>query len=305
MSPRRRREPEFISYYGRPILNEPVWAATDIAGYFFLGGMAGASSLLAAGAELTDRPALARASKVGALGAISLSLVALVHDLGRPARFLNMLRVFKPTSPMSVGVWVLGAYAPAAGIAAASDLTGIARPAGRAAAAGAAALGPVVASYTSVLMCNTAIPAWHEGYREMPFVFVASAASAAAGLALVAVPCDQAGPARTLAVAGAVGELAASHRLTSRLGLVADTYDTGRAGTLIKAAKVMTAAGAVLGATAGRRTRPASMVAGAALLAASACTRFGIFAAGVASARDPKYVVAPQRERRASATPAA
>ena len=51
---------------------------------------------------------------MGAAGAISLSLVALVHDLGRPARFLNMLRVFKPTSPMSVGVWILSAYAPAA-----------------------------------------------------------------------------------------------------------------------------------------------------------------------------------------------
>ena len=72
--------------------------------------------------QLSGRPALARPLKLGAAGAISLSLVALVHDLGRPARFLNMLRVFKPTSPMSVGVWILSAYAPAAGAAALGEL---------------------------------------------------------------------------------------------------------------------------------------------------------------------------------------
>jgi hypothetical protein len=98
---------EFSSYYDRPVLHEPTWAATDIAGYLFLGGLAGASSVLAAGAQLTQRPRLARTAKVGAAGAIGLSLAALVHDLGRPSRFLNMLRVFKPTSPMSVGSWLL------------------------------------------------------------------------------------------------------------------------------------------------------------------------------------------------------
>ena len=129
--PRRRRrrtrgsmvpEAEFSSYYGRPVVKEPTWAPLDIAGYLFLGGLAGASSTLAAGAELSGRPGLARPLKLGALAAISLSLVALVHDLGRPARFLNMLRVFKPTSPMSVGVWILSAYAPAAGAAAIAEL---------------------------------------------------------------------------------------------------------------------------------------------------------------------------------------
>ena len=110
------------SYYGRPIINPPVWEEREIAGYLFTGGLAGASSILAAGADLTGRPALARGSRAMATGAIGVSLLALVKDLGRPERFLNMLRVFKPTSPMSVGVWILVGYAPLAAGAAASEL---------------------------------------------------------------------------------------------------------------------------------------------------------------------------------------
>ncbi|MDQ3723680.1 MAG: polysulfide reductase NrfD, partial [Actinomycetota bacterium] len=133
-----RGEPRFDSYYGRPIINAPVWEARDIAGYVFLGGLAGASSVLGAGAHATDRPALARTAKAGALGAISVSFVALIHDLGRPARFVNMLRVFKPSSPMNLGSWLLSAYAPAAGVATLSAVAGRAPRAGAAATAGAA-----------------------------------------------------------------------------------------------------------------------------------------------------------------------
>ena len=84
---------EFTSYYGRPVIKEPVWEVPDVPAYLFLGGLAGASSVLAAGAQLTGRPALARVAKSGAAAAISLSLAALVHDLGRPARFVNKVRV--------------------------------------------------------------------------------------------------------------------------------------------------------------------------------------------------------------------
>ncbi|RFU40111.1 hypothetical protein DZF91_18915, partial [Actinomadura logoneensis] len=108
---------EFTSYYGRPILNQIPWEPLDIAGYFFLGGLAGAGSMLAAGAQLTGRTAMARALKVSSLAAIAGSAAALVHDLGRPDRFHHMLRVVKPTSPMSVGSWLLAAYGPAAGLA--------------------------------------------------------------------------------------------------------------------------------------------------------------------------------------------
>jgi len=288
---------EFTSYYGRAVLKEPTWEATDIAGYLFLGGLAGASSVLAAGAQASKRTELERASKVTAIGAISLSMVALVHDLGRPERFINMLRVFKPTSPMSVGSWVLSGYAPLAGLAAASRITGRAPRLGAVATAGAALLGPAVASYTAVLVADTAVPAWHEGFRELPFVFVGSGAAAAAGLGLLAAPVAETGPARRLAVLGAAAELAATARMEQRVGLIAETYHQGRAGTLLRAAKLLTTAGAVGGAMLGRRSRVAAAASGAALLAGSACTRFGIFEAGRASAKDPKYTVVPQRER--------
>jgi formate-dependent nitrite reductase membrane component NrfD len=285
------------SYYGTPIINPPVWAERDIAGYLFAGGLAGASSLLAAGADLTGRPRLARRAKLCATAAIGASLAALINDLGRPARFLNMLRVFKPTSPMSVGVWILSAYAPLNMAAAASDLTGIAPRTGRAAGAGAGLLGPAVASYTAALIADTAVPAWHEGHRELPFVFVGSAAGSGAGFGLLAAPLVENAPARRLAVLGAVGELVTEQLLERRLGMVAETMHAGTAGRRLRAAKALTFAGAVGAGTMARRSRPAAALSGAALLAGSALTRFGIFAAGMASARDPKYTVEPQRLR--------
>jgi formate-dependent nitrite reductase membrane component NrfD len=283
------------SYYGRPVVKTPVWSPVDIGGYLFLGGLAGASSVLAAGAELTGRAGLARASKITALGAISASAAALVHDLGRPTRFVNMLRVVKPTSPMSVGSWLLAGYGPAAGIAAATAVTGLFPGIGRAATIGAGLLGPAVASYTAVLVSDTATPAWHGGYREMPFVFVGSAATAAAGMGMLAASPAEAGPARRAAVFGTALETVAMHRMRSRLGVIAETHHEGRAGKLLKAAEVLTIGGAITAALLGRRSRVAAAVAGAALLAGSACTRLGLFQAGVQSAEDPKYTVTPQK----------
>jgi DMSO reductase anchor subunit len=288
------------SYYGLPVLNPPVWEALDIAGYLFLGGLAGASSLLGAGAQLTGRPGLERTAKIGAVAAISVSLGALIHDLGRPARFLNMLRVFKVTSPMSVGTWILSAYAPLAGLAAATEVTGRAPRLGRAAAVGAAALGPAVASYTAALVADTAVPVWHDAHRELPFVFVGSAAGAAAGLGMLGAPAAETGPARRLAVLGAAAELGAARLMEDRLGVTGEPLQEGRAGGLLRASRALTLLGAGVGATFAGRSRAAGAVAGAMLLAGSACTRFGIFHAGMASARDPAYTVGPQRQRESS-----
>jgi hypothetical protein len=293
---------ESTSSYGRPILKEPTWQARDIAGYLFTGGLAGASSILAAGAQYTRRPALARTGKLGALAALGVSLVALVHDLGRPARFHHMLRVAKPTSPMNVGSWLLAGYGPLAAAAAASDVTRIAPRLGRAAGSGAAVLGAAVAAYTSVLLADTAVPAWHQARRALPFVFAGSAAGSAAGLALIAAPRAEAGPAIRAAVGGAALELAAGAVMERSGGIVAETYHTGRARTLLTAAKALTGLGA-LGALAGRGSRVASGSAGVALMAGSALTRFGIFEAGRASTRDPRYTVAPQRQRLAEREP--
>jgi formate-dependent nitrite reductase membrane component NrfD len=289
---------EFGSYYGRPVLKEPAWGTPAVPGYLFLGGLAGASSLLAASAQLTGRHELALTAKTAAAGAISLSAVALVEDLGRPARFYNMLRVFKPTSPMSIGSWLLTGYGPAAGVAAVSAVTGLLPGVGRAATAAAAAFAPGVAAYTAALLADTAVPAWHEAHRELPYLFVSSAATAAGGLGLVLVRPEQAGPARNLAVVGASAEIVAKNLLIRRLrGGAAQAYQSGRAGHLLAAAEVLSVCGLTVAAALGGRNRVAAAIAGTALVASSALTRFGVFHAGQASARDPKYTTVPQRER--------
>ncbi|MGP3774881.1 NrfD/PsrC family molybdoenzyme membrane anchor subunit [Streptomyces sp. SDT5-1] len=291
---------EFRSYYGRPIIKAPAWSARDIAGYFFLGGLAGAGSVYAAGAQLTGCPHTATALKCSSLGSVGLATAALVHDLGRPARFANMLRVAKPTSPMSVGSWLLAAYGPCAGAAAFGAVTGRLPRIAAAGTGGAALLGPLVAAYTAVLAADTAVPAWHGAHRELPYVFTASATAAASGMALVLAPARENAPARCAAGLAAAGEAVALRAARARLGDTAETYEQGKAGRLLRAAEALTAGGAALAAVAGRRSRTAAAAAGLALLAGSACTRFGIFAAGIASAEDPRYTVVPQRERLAA-----
>ncbi|MDG4781503.1 polysulfide reductase NrfD [Micromonospora sp. WMMD961] len=301
-------EAEFTSYYGRPILKGPVWK-WDIAAYLFTGGLAAGSSLLAAGGQLTGRPALRRAGRLTALAAVSASAVFLVKDLGRPARFHHMLRVAKPTSPMSMGTWILTAYGPAAGVAAIAEAAGVlprhgllgrasrALPSvGHTAGLLAAGTAPALATYTGVLLADTAVPSWHEAYPELPVIFAGSALASGAGVGLLAAPPAQTGPARRMAVAGAALELYGAHRVETRLGLLSEPYRLGRPGRLLRAGRLLTAVG-VAGALLGRRSRTVGAFSGAALLAASVVTRFGIFYGGVASARDPRYTVVPQRER--------
>lgn len=300
---RRRRgeqpvvpETEFTSYYGKPVINGPVWKSPDIPGYLFLGGLAGASSLLAAGSQLRGDTRVATAAKTGALGAVALSVGALVHDLGRPGRFVNMLRVFKPTSPMNLGSWLLAGYGPLAGVSAASAVTGRLPKLGAAATAGAALLGPAVASYTAALVSDTAVPAWHDGHRELPYVFTGSAAVAASGLGLLVDGETASTPARNLALFGTGLELGAARLMERRLGMVAEPYRSGRSGKLLKAGELLAVAGTA-GGFLSRRSRLGRALSGAGLLVASALTKWGVFEAGIVSADDPKYTVVPQRQR--------
>jgi hypothetical protein len=113
---------------------------------------------------------------------------------------------------------------------------------------------------------------------------------------MIGAPVAQAGPARRLAVGGAAVELVAERIMERSMGVTAEPLHHDEAGRLMRAATVLTAAGAVGTLLAGR-SRTAAVVSGAALMAGSACTRFGVFEAGQASARDPKYTVLPQRER--------
>lgn len=287
---------EFTSYYGRPILKQPTWKQPDVPVYLWVGGVAGVSALLAEGAALTGRPALEQYGRLAAAAGAGVGTVALVHDLGRPSRFLNMLRVLKVTSPLSVGSFILAPFATFASAAAASQVTGLLTPLGRLAGVGAAVFGAPLATYTAALITNTAVPAWHEAYREMPFVFAGSAMAAGGGLALVFVPTRETAPARALVVAGVALDLGMLEAIHRRLGMLAEPYDQARPGRLLRGARWLNVGGAAL-AVVGRRSRAASAVAGTALATASLMTRFGIFQAGLASAADPKYVVVPQRER--------
>ncbi|TVT50441.1 polysulfide reductase [Amycolatopsis rhizosphaerae] len=296
---------EFRSYYGRAVLKTPVWE-WKIPAYLFTGGLSAGSAMLAAGADLTGRPDLRRTGRLAALGSLVVSTVLLIADLGRPERFHHMLRVAKPSSPMSVGTWILVAYGPGAGVGGLAELVPsglrrtlpgrllcrMARPAGLA----AAAVAPGVASYTAVLLSQTAVPAWHEAHPCLPFVFTGSAAASGGGLGMALTPVAQAGPARRLAVVGALLETAASRMLGRQTGVSAEAYSTGRAGRLKSWAEALTAGGAA-GTVLARRSRTAAVASGLALLAGSALQRFAVFEAGVASTKDPKYVVVPQRER--------
>ncbi len=298
---------DFRSYYGQPVIKAPVWKQ-DIAAYLFTGGLAAGSSLLAAGADATGRTALRRSGRVVALAAMGASTGLLLHDLGRPSRFANMLRVFKPTSPMSMGSWILAGFGPACGLAAASELAPLLPgqdrggralrmlPAvGRAAGYGAAALAPLLATYSAVLLADTAVPAWHEARGALPFVFAGSALASGAGAGLLLTPTTEVGPARRMALAGAALELAGSRSLEHRLGLVSEAYRSPGPDRLLRLSRGLTAGGAA-GAWLGRG-RAVAALSGAALLAGSACTRFGVYRAGVVSALDPRYTIVPQRQR--------
>lgn len=289
----------FSTYYGRPVLKPPVWK-DDIAYYFFLGGLAAGSSILAAGADQTGRYRLRRGTRLGAVGAITLGAAFLVKDLGRPERVHHMLRVAKITSPMSVGAWLLTAYGPLAGMAAVGEVlparfrstlpgklvSGAARPAGFA----AALVAPGVASYTGVLISDTAVPAWQIARDAMPLIFTASAAASAGGLGMVVSPVAEAAPAMRFAQYGAVVELAASRWLESRDEPAIGAYRTGDARRCLSRARWLTAAGSLGSLMLGRRSRIAAIASGLALLAGGCYERLGVFRAGVASAKDPSVL---------------
>ena len=290
-------EEEVRNYYGRPILKEPTWT-WQIPWYFFAGGLAGASSGLAVVARLAGNEPLARRARLAALGGAAVSPVLLIWDLGRPDRFYNMLRVFKPTSPMSMGTWVLTFFGPTTGLAVAHDLSGVFPRLGCFFEGLSALLGLPLATYTAVLVSDTSVPVWHEARRELPLVFAASSAASAGATAAIITPVEDAGPARRLAVGGALLELGAVEAMKHHLGkFLAEPYHQGKSGRYDKLAKALSGLGTAVMVFAGRKRRSAAIVGGALILAGAACERWSVFKAGFQSARDPKYTVMPQRER--------
>ena len=284
------------SYYGRPIVKQPVWQR-EIPFYLFTGGVAGGSSVLHGVAKVTGNERLAKSALYIGAAAELVSPLLLVSDLGRPERFLNMLRVFKVTSPMSVGSWILAVSGGATNTAAALELLGIMRPVKWLAELASFASGPPLATYTGALLANTAIPVWSEARAELPWIFGASAAASAGAAAAICTPAGAAGPARRLAIAGVATELGLVEAMEKRLGFVGEVYKQGEAHTYGRVSKLCTAAGAGLLAWRGKRSRAAAVTGGALVLAGELALRWSIFKAGFQSARDPRYTVLPQRER--------
>jgi formate-dependent nitrite reductase membrane component NrfD len=290
---------EMRSYYGRPILKEPVWQP-EIPFYFFTGGIAGASSVLHGLARVAGRERLAKTALYVGAAADVVSPLLLISDLGRPERFLNMLRVFKVTSPMSVGSWVLLVSGGASNTAAVLEYLGKLKRVKVAAEAVSFLAGPPLSTYTGTLLADTAIPVWHEARRELPWLFGASASATAGAATTLFVPPEEAGPARRLAVLGALGALGWKEVMQRRLGFVGEVYEQGEAGRYGRVSKGLTAAGAALLAVKGRRSRAAAITGSALVLAGELALRWSVFKAGFQSARDPRYTVIPQRERLAA-----
>lgn len=280
----------------RAVLKEPVWT-WEIPCYFYSGGLAGASAILAHMADRQGNGPLARRGWAAALGGVAASPVFLIMDLGRPARFFNMLRVFKVTSPMSVGTWLLSASGVSIAMAAVRAWTGLFPRAGRAGGTVAAALGGPLGTYTAALVADTAVPVWHDARHELPFVFAGSAAASAGALATAWTPAEHARPARWAAVGGALVEVAGTQLMEHRLGDVAAPYHEGAAGRLGMAAKALTTAGAAAIALRGRRSRAAALAGAGLVTAGSLCERWSVFKAGFQSAARPGDTVVPQRER--------
>jgi formate-dependent nitrite reductase membrane component NrfD len=301
-----RPEEEGPSYHGMPVLREPVWEWM-IPAYFFAGGLAGSCAVLAAAAQAaggrgTER-LVARCRLVAAGGAVA-SAALLISDLGRPSRFLNMLRVFRPTSPMNMGTWILAPFGALSGLAALPALAPgaprLVRRAADGAGLAAGALGLPLVGYTGVLIANTAVPVWQATRHTLPVLFAFSGAVSAGGLLQLWHPGGAgAEMGRRFGVAAKGAELLLSLALDAEASQsarrVARPLHRGASGAILQAARLLVAASLATDLLAGARRRALS---GALALAGTLALRFGIFSAGRASARDPHATYQMQRRGR-------
>jgi formate-dependent nitrite reductase membrane component NrfD len=293
------------TYYNRPVLKEPVWIWT-VPTYFYAGGTAGAAALLAAAARAfggDEVHGLVKASRwIAAVGG-GVGSALLITDLGRPERFLHMLRVIRPTSAMSLGSWVLaGAASATLGSALLSDRQGLLGRLGHFAGYAAALLGMPLAGYTAVLLGNTAVPVWNATRRSLPHLFIGTSISGLSAL-FGLLPVDLSPREETIVerfgIAGKAIDLAAmavvEREAEGADPVVGRPLREGLPGALWKAAKAMTAASLVLSLLPGRSR--ARRAAGGLIGTVGALTlRFAVFHAGKASARDPQATFRPQRK---------
>jgi hypothetical protein len=286
-----------------PFIHAPVWS-WEVASYFWFGGMASGSAFVALACDTAgDHRSAAIARKV-VLGAVAPAPLLLIADLGRPARFLNMMRIFKPRSPMNTGAWCLVAFSSSSALAVGCDLIGRPKPA-RALGALTSLFGSYLGSYTGVLLACTAVPVWARSRTILGPAFVATATAtgaAATRLTLAASGLPDGHPTRralgTIEPASMLTELSLSGLGERRLGDAADALRRGPPGAIFRAAKTLVAVGLSLRLVA-RRTGPREHdLASAMYLAAGLAFRFAWVYAGKASAANDAAVAAMGRGRR-------
>lgn len=286
-----------------PVIKPAVWT-WEVPLYLWFGGIASGASFVALASDLAGDRRSARIARMVALAGVAPCPALLVSDLGRPARFLNMLRIFKPRSPMSTGAWALTAFGNLAGLAVAADLVERARAA-RLLGAATGAVGSYLGSYTGVLLASTAVPVWARSRLMLGPIFVATAAAtgaAATRLALVASGTPDGHPTRSaltrIETGAMVVELGLSELCEHRLGPLAAATREGLAGRLFKLGKGTVAAG--LGLAAARRALgpSAQHAASGMFLAGGLALRYAWVAAGRASAHDDRAVAAHARAKK-------
>ena len=276
------------TYYDLPVIKAAPWK-WYIPAYFYASGLAGAAASLAGALELTapDRTLGSRLRWISALGDAT-GAALLVADLGRPARFHHMLRVFRPTSPMNAGTWILSS-------AGATRMLSIAwawrrrKPPVALGVAGVVS-GSLLSTYTGVLIGNTAVPIWSATRRRLPIWFAASSAASLGGLLEMIAPEHRA--LRTYITVAKLAQIASSHAVerAARAEGVDAPLHHGRSGSLWRGATWLGIASLAATVLPGRRR----WLAGALGTAASLLGRFAIIEAGRASAADPRATFAPQ-----------
>lgn len=290
------------TYYDKPAIKPPVWV-WSIPAYFYVGGMAGAAMVMGMAAQLVGGRKLRRFDErcrwMGAIGG-GIGTALLIYDLGRRTRFLFMLRVFRPTSPMSVGSWVLAAATPlSAGSALLTMSDGSARWLGDAAGIGAGILGLPLATYTAVLIANTAVPLWQGSRRTLPLLFGASSMASLGSLCdLLPLPERESRIMTRFGIAGRAIELAAAVAVEREVRVVprvAKPLHNGVSGTLWKAARILTVSSLALAFLPGK-WRAKKFAAGVLGSLGGLAVRFAIFQAGKASAMDPRATFRQQRQ---------
>jgi hypothetical protein len=300
---RRAREgdelPEVIQ---GPMMNPAVWT-WEVPAYFWFGGIAAGSSFVALACDLAGDHRSARIARICAVGALGPSPLLLIRDLGRPERFYNMLRIFKPRSPMSMGAWCLSVFGGLGASAVLADLLGRDRDA-RMLGGANAFVGGYLGSYTGVLLSATAVPLWARSRLMLGPIFVCTATATGAAtvrLALVARGLPEAHPTRhalgRVETTAMATELALSTWNERRLGELGDALEEGRAGKLFRFAKWSVRAGLALRLARARAGSNAHHVASVLYLAGGLAFRYAWVAAGRNSATDDRAVAQMARKK--------